>query len=59
MNKLKLRIANWLLHSAGYQWAAVKQKDGEVWIDGDTVLIRHIDTDRYLWGKAPKRCQCK
>ena len=54
MNKLKFRIAKWLLHSAGFHFAALKAENGNVWIDGDLKVIRYLDTDGYFWNKKRK-----
>jgi len=54
MNKLKFRIAKWLLHSDGFQFAALKAENGNVWIDGDLKVIRYLDTDGYFWNKKRK-----
>lgn len=53
MNKLKFKIAKWLLNSDGFKFAAVKAKDGNVFIEGDVELIRYLDTTGYFWNKKP------
>lgn len=53
MNKWKFKIAKWLLHSDGFSFAAIKAKDGNIWIDGDVKLIRYLDTIGFLWNKEP------
>ena len=53
MNKLKFRIAKWLLHSAGFHFAALKAEKGQIWIDGDIKVIRYLDTSGYFWNKEP------
>lgn len=53
MNKLKFKLAKWLLNSDGFEFAALKAKDGNIWIEGDIKVIRHLDTDRYFWGREP------
>lgn len=59
LNKLKLKLATYLLHSEGFQFAALKAKDGVVEIEGDVQLIRYIDTAGYFWKREPKQCKCK
>jgi hypothetical protein len=54
MNKLKFRIAKWLLHSDGFQFAALKAENGNIWIDGDLKVIRYLDTVGYFWNKKRK-----
>lgn len=49
MNKWKLRLAKWLLHSDGFKFTAIKEDDGKFWIEGDIELIRYTDTDGYIW----------
>lgn len=51
MNKLKFKIAKWLLHSDGFQFVALKAKDGNVWIDGDNKVMSYLDIDGYFWNK--------
>lgn len=51
MNKLKFKLAKWLLHSDGFTFAAIKSKNGNVFIEGDIDLIRCIDTRTYFFGK--------
>lgn len=53
MNRLKFRLAKWLLHSDGFRFAAIKAKEGNIWIDGDIDLLRYTDTTGYLWKKEP------
>jgi hypothetical protein len=52
MNKWKAKLAKWLLHSDGFQFAAVKEKDGNIWIEGDIKVMRYLDTDGYFWNKS-------
>ena len=51
MNKWKFKIAKWLLHSDGFQFAALKTKGGDVWIEGDVKVIRYLDTLGYFGSK--------
>lgn len=53
MNRWKFKLAKWLLHSDGFQFAALKAKDGNVWIDGDIKVIRYLDTLGYFGNKEP------
>lgn len=55
MNKWKFKIAKWLLHSDGFQFAAVKTKGGDVWIEGDVKVIRYLDTLGYFGSKEPMK----
>lgn len=60
MNKLKFKIAKWLLHSDGFQFAAPKAENGNTWIDGDPKVIRYVDVSGYFFNKEPlKRSQPK
>lgn len=51
MNKWKVKLAKWLLHSDGFKFAAVKEEDGNIWIEGDIKVMRYLDTDGYFWSK--------
>jgi hypothetical protein len=49
MNKLKFRLATWLLHSDGFQFTALKEKNGNVWVEGDNSVIKYLDIPGYFW----------
>lgn len=53
MNRLKFRLAKWLLHSDDLRFVAIKANKGKIWIDGDKDLLRYTDTSGYLWKKEP------
>ena len=55
MNKLKFRLAKWLLNSDGFEVVALKSKDGNLFIEGDTRAIRYMDINGYFWNKQPLR----
>lgn len=53
MNKLKFKLAQWLLKSDGFSFCAIKAHHGEVFIEGDIELIRYVDTNGYFFRKKP------
>lgn len=30
---------------------AIKEEDGNIWVDGDIQAMRYMDIDAYLWNK--------
>lgn len=53
--KIVFNIAKNLLHKLGFKFVAVRERDGNVLIEGDTKLIRYTDVDGYLWSKEQLR----
>jgi hypothetical protein len=51
MEKIKLKLAKWLLNSSQYQFVAIKEKDGNIWVDGDVKAMRYMDIEGYLWNR--------
>lgn len=49
--KIVFNVAKFLLHKLGFEFVALRSKDGNVLVEGDTKLIRYTDYDGYLWGK--------
>jgi len=48
MKDWKLRLAKWLLKNDGFTFIAVKEENGNVWIEGDTQFIRYFDIHEYM-----------
>lgn len=53
--KFLFNTAKYILHKLGFKFVAVRDRGGEVLIEGDVKLIRYTDTDGYLWGKEQLR----
>lgn len=51
VEKIKLKLAKWLLNSCNYKFVAIKEEDGNIWVDGDIQAMRYMDIDAYLWNK--------
>jgi hypothetical protein len=51
VEKIKLRLAKWLLNSCNYKFMAIKEEDGNIWVDGDIKVMRYMDIDGYLLNK--------
>lgn len=55
MKQLKLKLANWLLHSEGFRFAALKAEDGATIIEGDKDLLKYVDVSGFFFNKKPLR----
>lgn len=53
MSKLKLRIVEWLLHSSGFKFVALKAEEGTTTIEGDKDLLKYVDVSGFFFKKEP------
>ena len=57
MNNLKFKLAQWLLHSDGFEFVAIKNRGSEAWIKGDQKLLRYVDTLGYFRNSKPVKSE--